>query len=129
MVGRVASRIEERLADRTDGGLRSIVAYEREEFDVVYLRDDVAAQYTEEAFADAIDGSRLDSLYAPVYGETFADDHGDLVCLVQAFENVVEVNVALDDGVGVAVALDGDATNDLQALVSDVRSAVPTERA
>lgn len=98
MVDRVASRIEERLADRTNGGLRSIVAYGRGEFDVVYLRDDVAAKYTEDEFADAIDGSRLDSLYAPVYEGTFADDHGDLVCMVQAFENVVEMNVALDDG-------------------------------
>lgn len=124
----MASRIEERLETRANGSLRSIVAYERGKFDVVYLRDDVAAQYSEDEFADAIDGSRLDSLYAPNYEESFGDDHGDLVCLVQVFENVVEVNVALDDGVGVAVALDGDATDDLQALVSDVRSAVPTER-
>lgn len=128
MVDRVASDIEERLDDRTNGGLRSIVAYEREESDVVYLRDDVAAQYTEDEFADAIDGSRLDSLYAPMYEKAFSDGHGDLVCMVQAFENVVEVNVALDDGVGVAVALDGDATDDIQGIVSDVRSAVLAER-
>lgn len=42
--------------------LRSIVTYEADRFEIVYLRDDVEEQYTDVEIDDAIDESRMASL-------------------------------------------------------------------
>lgn len=128
MVESLASRLEGFFEERTDGHLRSILAYEVDHHEVYYIRDDVADQYDEAEFADTLEGTRLDSLSRPMYESTFSDDHGDLTCLVQAFENAVEMNFIIDDGRGVAVGLDAEALEDTQGLVSDARDIVLEER-
>ncbi len=48
MATKMASRLEEYFEERTNGNLRSIVKYNQDSHDVVYLRDDVAVRYTED---------------------------------------------------------------------------------
>lgn len=128
MATRMASRLEDFFEQRTDGKLRSIVKYEEDSFEIVHLRDDVADQYTEEEIKDAIDDFRMDSLTAPIYKNTFSEDHGELTCLVQCFEDVIEMNFVLSDGVGAAVALDAEAMTDSHGLVAEARQIVIEER-
>jgi hypothetical protein len=128
MAMRMASRLEEFFEERTDGNLRSIVKYDHDSHDAVYLRDDVAEQYTEDEIKKAVDDSRMDSLTAPIYKDTFAEDHGELTCLVQCFENVIEMNFVLEDGVGAAVALDAEAFAESQGIVAAAREIVIEER-
>lgn len=109
MATKMASRLEEFFLDRVDEKLRSIVMYEEDGFEVVYLRDDVGEQYTDVEIDDAIDESRMESLAAPIYADQFAEDHGELTCMVKCYEYVIEMNFVLDDGVGAAVALDAGA--------------------
>lgn len=127
MATRMASRLEDFFEQRTDGKLRSIVKYEEDSFEIVHLRDDVVDQYTEEEIEDVIDDSRMDSLTAPIYKNTFSEDHGELTCLVQCFEDVIEMNFVLFDGVGAAVALDAEMT-DSHGLVAEARQIVIEER-
>lgn len=70
----------------------------------------------------------MDSLTAPIYKNTFSEDHGELTCLVQCFENVIEMNFVLSDGVGAAVALDAEAMADSHGLVAEARQIVIEER-
>lgn len=128
MASKMASRLESFFEERTDGNLRSIVKYQPDSFDIVFLRDDVADQYTESEVEDAIDDSRMESLTAPIYDDTFSADHGDLTCLVKCFEHVIEMNFVLDDGVGAAVALDEEAMADAHGLVAEARQIVLDER-
>ncbi|WP_435064151.1 hypothetical protein [Halobaculum sp. EA56] len=128
MATRMVSRLEEFFEQRTDGNLRSIVKYESDSFDIVYLRDDVAEHYSDSEIEAAIDESRMESLSAPIYEDTYAGDHGELTCLVQCFENVVEMNFVLEDGVGAAVALDIEAMTEAHGLVADARKLVVEER-
>ncbi|GAA0216639.1 hypothetical protein GCM10009000_034270 [Halobacterium noricense] len=124
----MATRLENFFEQRTDENLRSIVKYEEESYDIVYLRDDVAEQYTTEEIESAIDDSRMESLTAPIYEDTYSEDHGQLTCLVQCFENVIEMNFVLEDGVGAAVALDAEAMADAHGLVAEARAIVMEER-
>lgn len=55
---------------------------------------------TGEGVERAVDDSRMESLMAPVYGDLFSEDHGELTCLAKCFENVIEMNFVLADGVG-----------------------------
>lgn len=128
MATRMATRLENFFEQRTDENLRSIVKYEEESYDIVYLRDDVAEQYTTEEIESAIDDSRMESLTAPIYENTYSEDHGQLTCLVQCFENVIEMNFVLEDGVGAAVALDAEAMADAHGLVAEARAIVMEER-
>lgn len=129
MVAEMVSQLEEFFELRTNGGLRSIIKYDQEGVDIVYLRDDVAEQYSEQEFATAVDEARMESMHAPIYERVFSGDHGDLQCMVNCFENVVEMNFALADGVGAAVALDARAMDEAHGLVTEARSIVVEERA
>lgn len=124
----LVTRLEAYFHRETNDELRSIVTYGREGFDLVYLRDDVADEYTEAELEQAVDDARLESLTAPVYEETFAGDHGDLTCLVKWFETVVELNFVLDDGIGAAVGLDADALESSGSLVAEAREIAVGER-
>lgn len=121
MAERMATRLEAFFDDRVPGRLRSIVKYEEREYDIVYLREDVAQQYTEGEIQGAMDEAVVDSIAAPLYGHVFADDHGDLTCLVQCYENVVELNFVLSEGVGAAVALDEGALRNESGLIDGAR--------
>jgi len=129
MVAQLASRLQEFFDDRVGGDLRSIITYQEETHEVMYLRGDVREQYSEEELLAAIDETRFDSLTRPLYESTFADDHGDLTCLVQAYENAVEMNFVLDEGAGVAVGLDSSALEETQGIVADARKILLRQRA
>ncbi|MFB6131238.1 MAG: hypothetical protein ABEJ28_10505 [Salinigranum sp.] len=128
MATRMASRLEDFFDRRTNGNLRSIVKYEQEEFEIVYLRNDVAEQYGPESIEKAVDDSRMESLTTAIYSDIFSDDHGEPTCLVKCFENVVEMNFVLSTGVGAAVALDAEAMSETRGLVSEARDIVVQER-
>ena len=101
---------------------------EQGEFTVRYLRDDVGDQYAAGDIDKVIDDSRLESLAAPIYTDIFSEDHGELTCLVKCFENVIEMNFVITDGVGTTVALDSDAFGDTHRLVADAREIAIQER-
>lgn len=128
MATRMATRLEDYFEQRTDGKLRSIVKYEESSYEIIHIRDDVAEQYTPDELESAIDESRMESLAAPIYENTFSEGHGQLTCLVQCFENVIEMNFVLNDGIGAAVALDAEAMGDAHGLVAEARQIVLEER-
>lgn len=128
MATRMASRLERFFEGRTNGNLRSIVKYDGDSYDIIYLREDVANQYSEPEIESAIDDSRFSSLSVPIYEDIYSDDHGDLTCMVQCFENVIEMNFVLEDGVGAAVALDEEAFTETQGIVAKAREIVLEER-
>lgn len=128
MAYQMVTRLERFLKERTGEYLRSIVKYENTEFDILYLRGDVADQYTEEEIEAAVSESIMDSIGAPVYEDVFSDEHGDLTCLVQCYENVVEMNFVLESGVGAVVAVDEEVLSNTSGLVANAREIVVEER-
>lgn len=128
MSSQVASRLKGFFEERVNEELRSIIRYDKDDLEVEYIREDVAAQYSEDELEKAIDESRLESLHAPLYEHTFSKDHGDLQCMVTCFENVIEMNFAIEDGVGAAVAIDAEAMDESHGVVSEARNIVLEEQ-
>ena len=128
MAAGVTSRLREFFEEQTDGELRSVIRYDTDSVEVEYVRDDVAAQYSDDGLRKAIDESRLDSLHAPLYEHAFSKEHGDLQCMITCFEHVIEMNFAVGDGVGAAVAIDADAMDDAHGVISQARNIVLEER-
>lgn len=129
MQSAVVASLESFFKERAGEDLRSIITYDGDGHELVFLRDDVTAKYTDDELCEAIDGSRLESLYSPIYEDVYADDHGELQCLIQCFDDVIEINFALGDGEGVAVAIDANAMADAYGIFADARSLIARKRA
>lgn len=121
---RPSSQLKEFFQERATGDLRSVIRYDQDGIEVMYLRDDVADQYSVSELEDTIEESRMESLSAPIYENTFSKGHGELECMVNWFENVIEMNFIVDDGIGVAVALDVDQMGKANSLIADARRLV-----
>jgi len=88
--------------------LRSVVGYTRDNYAVHYIRDDIADSYTDAELEDAIDEMRLETLEQNYLNSVFQARHGEVYCRVVVFSEAVEMNFAVNDGVGLAVAIDTD---------------------
>jgi len=96
-----------RLADflhaQVGDGLRSVIYHDRDEYEVVFVREDV----------DDYDGAEIDDIVTDLWADSYeqairADirGHGALNCTVWAFDEAIEMHFAVDEGQGVAVTLD-----------------------
>jgi hypothetical protein len=127
MVPKTIPPVQDFFEEHAGEHLRSIVRYDRDGYEIVFLRDDVAAQYDDQELDNAIDQNRLDSLTSPVYEDVFAKDHGEMRCLVQCFENTLDMNLILDDGIGAIVTLDAAAIADCHGLITKAHDLLDTE--
>lgn len=94
------------LLGQVGENLRSVVRYDTDGYDIVYVREDVGDQYSEadlEAVArdlgiDAFEKGHQEGLYV----------HGALNCTVRCFDDAIEMNFLFEHGDGIAVSLDGE---------------------
>lgn len=95
------------LQEQVGDNLRSVAYYDADDYDVVYLRDDVADEYTETDHERVGRDVRLENVERHLQEDLYV--HGDLQCTVRCFEDAVEMHFALDDATGVTAALDAEA--------------------
>lgn len=92
--------------------LRALAAYDREDVELVYERDDVSTkdrvvdQIHEELILNDIGIGRLEQLFGV----------GDWHCTMHRFEHAICVHYATGDYRGVLVSVDTDAGVDLEAV-------------
>lgn len=94
------------LRERVGDDLRSVIHYDFDDadYEVVYGRSDVMAEYSPETIDSIVQSYEIDSLGKAVEEDRYA--HGDLNCIVRCFEDGIEINL-LGDAEGVAVGLEG----------------------
>lgn len=98
--------------------LRSILFFDGQEYEVAYIRDDVADEYLEK------DRERIvASLLAEAAGRNQEEElyvHGELNCIVRSFDQALEVHVPQGTYSGTSVALDIAAARDLSDLIVSI---------
>ncbi|WP_135851146.1 DUF7522 family protein [Halorussus salinus] len=92
------------LRDRVGDHLRSVIYYDDDGGDVLYVRDDVADEYTERDIKEVVRDVRLEAVEKPHQEDLYA--HGPLNYTVRSFEDAVEMHFLHDETSGTAVALD-----------------------
>ena len=95
--------LEERVGDH----LRSVIFYDDHGGEVLYVRDDVADEYTDEDIGEVVRDVRLEAVEKPHQESLYA--HGPLNCTLRSFDDAVELHFPHDETSGTAVALDGEA--------------------
>ncbi|GGM70205.1 hypothetical protein J2752_001853 [Halarchaeum rubridurum] len=94
------------LCERVGDDLRSVVVYTASDYDLQYVRDDVAADYDEHAIERAVEEMRFKSLEADYIEDVFRERHGDHRCTVTYFADAVELHFPVSATTGLSVAVD-----------------------
>ncbi|AUV84469.1 hypothetical protein C2R22_23265 (plasmid) [Salinigranum rubrum] len=97
--------------------LRSVAYYEENEREILYARDDVTEQYTDE---------QIEQIFQDLFFETWGRfqqetlyAHGNLNSIVRCFDDAVEMHFPLGELSGVAVAVDPEAVPELYSITDD----------
>ncbi|UPV73825.1 hypothetical protein M0R89_14925 [Halorussus limi] len=98
--------LTEFLRARVGDHLRSVIYYDDDGGEVLYVRDDVADEYTDGDIREVVRDVRLEAVEKPHQEDLYA--HGPLNCTVRSFEDAVEMHFPHDETSGTAVALDGE---------------------
>lgn len=112
------------LKDHSDN-LRSVAHYSEDQRELVYVRDDVAKEYTDEEVDEVFNHLWMEAFGKPVQEDVYS--HTDLRCLVSHFGDAVEMNFLLGDHTGVAVAFDADAFATQQLFVMHCREILDSQ--
>lgn len=115
-------RLTQFLLDEVGDGLRSVVSHAGRTYDVVYVRDEVREQYTDDEVAQIVEDLVFDTLDKQHQEGMYV--HGDLACTVRCFEEAVEMHLVLDDQRGVAISLEPTVLLEHQSFVGRCMEAV-----
>lgn len=97
--------------------LRSVVHYCGKDREILYLKEEIEEQYTEDDLEDI-----FESLFFEAFGRGYQEEmyvHGQLNCVVRCFDEAVELHFPHGETTGTAVALEPAATADLEGLVDN----------
>jgi len=117
-----AERLTQFLLDEVGDQLRSVIYHRGRDHDVTYVRDDVAARYTDEEVAQVVEDLVFDTLDKHHQEGMYV--HGDLVCNVRCFEEAVEIHLVLDEHRGIAISLEPTVLLEHQSFVGRCMEAV-----
>lgn len=102
-----ATDLVEFLQDTVEDALRSVIHYHEDGHEVVYVREDIAPQYSDEEITDIVQDLGIEAFGKSMQEKFYV--HGDLHCTVRCFEDAIEMNFLANQREGIAVALDAEA--------------------
>lgn len=105
------------LLDRAGDAVRSVVRYDVDDSEVLFIRDDVDEGYSAVEIEMVIAALRREGERAERQEHVHA--HGKLNCIVRAFDDGLEMHFPYGDAEGVAVALEPQAAKQLYGFVDD----------
>lgn len=103
------------LESQVGDNLRSVAYYDGEEYDVTYVRDDVASEYSPDEVERVFEDIRLEGFTKPHQEGLY--HHDSLNCTMRCFDDAVEMHFALNDRRGIAVAFDAEALSAQRTFV------------
>lgn len=113
----VARELAEYLKQRAGDSLRVVGHYSTDDYEIVYLRDDVREQYSDDEIEEIVEDLRWESFAKPSQERQYR--LGSLTCTSQASEEGVMMHFPYDDRYGTLVSLDPGATRQLMQFIDD----------
>lgn len=113
------------LEHKVDDYLRSVIHYEDYDYSVVYIRDDVAEQYSEGEVEDIAKELFWDSFSTPHQESLYP--HGGLQCTIRCIESAVKMYFPHSERAGTAVAMEAQAAEELYSFVGDCLTVIGSE--
>jgi len=113
------------LRDHVGESLRSVARYDADGYEVLYLREDVDADYVSEELGEIYDDLVLSGLGTTRVESLF--NAGDLECTVYGFEDASVFHVVSGRESGLVVSVDSDTAVNMAAF-SELLHEVAAER-
>jgi len=110
-----AKALTKSLREYVGDDLRSVLRYDDDGAELVYVREDVADDYSATEVEQVVRDVRLEAVEKPHQEGLY--EHGSLDCTVRCFDDAVEVHFPHDETSGTAVALDHDVLTDEDTLL------------
>lgn len=105
------------VLERAGETVRSVVRYDADSSEVLFLRDDVADEYTPLTIETVMTALRSEGEQAERQEHVYP--HGELNCIVRCFDDGLEMHFPYGGSDGVAVSLEPLAAQHLYGFVSD----------
>ena len=105
------------VLDRAGEAVRSVVRYDADASEVLFLRDDVADTYSPLTIETVVTSLRREGEQSQRQEHLYA--HGQLNCIVRCFDGGLEMHFPFGEEEGVAVALEPRAAQQLYSFVDD----------
>lgn len=118
----VAHELAEYLEQRAGDSLRAVGHYSTDNYEIVYLRDDVREQYSDDKIEEIVEDLRWESFAKPTQERQYR--LGSLTCSIQAFEEGVVMHFPYDDNRGTLISLAPGAARQLMGFIDDCLSQI-----
>lgn len=118
MVQERARRLVEFCDRRAGQYLRGVFVYDDDGIEVVTLRDDVRAVYSDDGLAALAEAARRVQAIGSRVGAA-GPAMGDVEAHVHAFENAVVLQLPVDETAGIVVSFDSEAGSQLARFIQE----------
>jgi hypothetical protein len=126
MSGEAAQRLTAYCRDRVGDSLRSVVEYGETEYELVYLRDDLQSQYSDDQFDDLVGEARAVHNRVWAVG-TQAGPLGAARATVHYFENAFVIQLVPERRHGYFATFNSNVGQTLGSFIHDCLQRVHTE--
>lgn len=109
--------LEEIVREHAPKSVRAVATYERTDYELVYIRDDVRARYTDEELDDLLEALIFDGLHEP-YLERLFDM--DIRTQILGHETGYVCHYSFGPEAGAVVSVDREGFSELEALTASV---------
>lgn len=122
MAMRASNRLVEYLQDRAGDALRVVFHYDArdEGYEILHMRPDIEAEYTEAELRDHFDTFRRDSHLADVQQSKLHT--GDHHCSMRVYDETLIFNFTLGERANTIISLDPNVGRDLLGFVGNAMS-------
>ena len=104
------------LGDVVGDGLRTVATYDRGEYELQFIREDVGADYTDSEIANVYEQVEIEGMGYDHFEELF--HVGDLECAMYGFESALMFQFPRDSFTGLFITVDRDVTINPDAVIS-----------
>lgn len=114
------------LEKRAGAYLRSVIHYDEEDYSIVYSRDDVWENYSENEIESVVTELQMENLETAHQEGLYV--HGGLNCSIRCFDNGVEMHFPHSEHAGAAVAMDPQTAEELYSFIGDCLTVIRSSR-
>lgn len=114
------------LEKRAGDNLRSVIHYDEGDYSIVYSRDDVWENYSEDGIESVVTELQMENIERAHQENLYV--HGGLNCSIRCFENGVEFHFPHSAQAGAAVAMDPQTVEELYSFIGDCLTVIGSSR-
>lgn len=111
------------VRDEVGDGLRIVVTYDRSEYTIHYIREDLPRNYSDEELEEAFDQLAVEGMGYHHFEELF--HVGRMECAIYAFEGAWIFQFPHDNFTGLVVSMDRDLKLNHEAVISTCLASLP----